>query len=179
MSDIVACPSCDRKLRVRPELQGHPVKCPSCATVFRPEEAAPPPPQPETKTPVPTRSHGDDEYEDDDRPRRRRRSVRDEEYDDEDDDRPRRRRRGQEPHRGTLVLVLGICGLLGLFWPITSMVAWILGSSDLRAIREGRMDPEGESNTRVGWILGIIGSVLFVLVVLFFCTIISIAVMAG
>jgi hypothetical protein len=75
-----------------------------------------------------------------------------------DSARPRR----LHPHRGTLVLVLGIlslvaCGLLGL-------PAWIMGSADLKAMRAGRMDRSGETHTQIGMILGIIACALMALV---------------
>lgn len=65
------------------------------------------------------------------------------------------------PHRGTGILIIGIlsivaCNLLG-------PVAWVMGSNDLSEIRAGRMDPEGESLTQAGRILGIIGTVFIVL----------------
>jgi hypothetical protein len=65
------------------------------------------------------------------------------------------------PHRGTLILVLGILGLVvcGFLGP----VAWIMGNTDLKEIRAGRMDPEGEGLTNGGRILGIISTVLLVL----------------
>ena len=71
-----------------------------------------------------------------------------------------------EPHRGVLILVLGIlslmvCGVIGIF-------AWMMGKSDLEKIRLGQMDKEGESLTKVGYILGIIGSIMFLLGMLLF-----------
>jgi hypothetical protein len=70
-----------------------------------------------------------------------------------------------QPHRGTLILVLGIlsiviCQPLGFF-------AWIMGNSDLKAMAEGRMDPAGRDLTVGGKICGIIGVILFVLTFLF------------
>jgi hypothetical protein len=70
------------------------------------------------------------------------------------------------PHRGGLILVFGI-----LAWsvcPIFGFLAWIMGSSDLRQMRAGRMDPRGESLTQVGSVLGMINVVLVVLSVGFF-----------
>ncbi|MSR32717.1 MAG: DUF4190 domain-containing protein [Gemmataceae bacterium] len=66
-----------------------------------------------------------------------------------------------EPHRGGLILALGIlslvvCAPLGIF-------AWVMGSSDLGKIRSGRMDRSGEGTTQGGYICGIIGSVLFII----------------
>ena len=64
-----------------------------------------------------------------------------------------------EPHRGTLILVLGILGLTlcGLF---TGIPAWIMGKNDLEKIKTGQMDPEGESTTKGGMICGIISTAL-------------------
>lgn len=82
--------------------------------------------------------------------------------DDYDDDRS-----GQvAPHRGVMVLVFGIlglvvCGLLGI-------VAWVMGKRDLDLIRRGLMDKEGEPLTKVGYILGIVGTILFLIWLLFF-----------
>ncbi len=71
------------------------------------------------------------------------------------------------PHRGTLILSLGVLGLI-LPNPI-SLLAWYLGLKDLNAIRNGAMDRAGERATRTGYTLGIIGSVLFVLILLLWC----------
>lgn len=71
------------------------------------------------------------------------------------------------PHRATLVLVLGILSLV-VCAPI-GIAAWIMGKKDLAAMRAGYMDPTGESTTQVGYILGIIGSVLFGLQILLGC----------
>jgi hypothetical protein len=92
-----------------------------------------------------------------------------EEHDDDDDDlgfRPSRRRY-YAPHRGGMVLTFGILGLVGP-WLCTPLclfciAAWVMGHSDLKEMKAGRMDPEGEGQTRVGWILGIVGTALIVL----------------
>ena len=80
-----------------------------------------------------------------------------------------------EPHRGVLILVLGIlglmiCGIIGIF-------AWILGKQDLEQMRRGVMDKEGEAMTRVGYILGIVATILMaiglVIMVLYFVLVIA------
>ena len=62
---------------------------------------------------------------------------------------------GLEPHRGTLILVLGILSLVlcGFF---TGIPAWIMGKGDLAKIKDGIMDPEGEGPTKAGMICGMI-----------------------
>lgn len=70
-----------------------------------------------------------------------------------------------KPHRGTLILVLGILGLL-VCQPV-GIAAWLMGSADLKQIAAGTMDPEGKSLTQIGKILGIIAVVLLVIGVVF------------
>ncbi|HKB02471.1 MAG TPA: DUF4190 domain-containing protein [Gemmataceae bacterium] len=82
---------------------------------------------------------------------------RDDEHDDFDDD----YRGGVEPHRGAIILVLGIlsivvCGVTGIF-------AWVMGKRDLDLISRGLMDRDGEGLTKAGYILGIIGTILFII----------------
>lgn len=59
-----------------------------------------------------------------------------------------------QPHRGTLILVFGIVGLVscGLF----GLLAWIFGNEDLKKMNAGIMDPAGRDNTNTGRILGIV-----------------------
>lgn len=65
---------------------------------------------------------------------------------------------GLQPHRGVLILVLGILGIVCCL--ITGIVAWVMGNSDLKAMAEGRMDPAGEGLTKAGKICGMIGVIL-------------------
>ncbi len=66
------------------------------------------------------------------------------------------------PHRGTLILVMGILGIF-LSCVIFSIIAWVLGKGDLEKMKAGQMDSTGESLTKVGMILGIVGTVLALL----------------
>lgn len=65
-----------------------------------------------------------------------------------------------EPHRGGLILALGIiswvtgCVVFGL-------VAWIMAAGDLNKMNAGRMDNSGRGLTQAGMIIGIIHTVLF------------------
>src|SRR5438093_987641 len=74
-----------------------------------------------------------------------------------DDDEGERRVR-MAPHRGGAVLTLGILGLCVCF--VCGIIAWVMGNTDLREMREGRMDRAGEGMTNAGRICGIIGVVL-------------------
>jgi predicted Zn finger-like uncharacterized protein len=167
MSTIVDCPSCNRKLRVPDELLGQQVKCPTCSTTFAAareivEPAAPPTPTPTEPTPGPA-PENEPRYELDTPPRRPPVEEEDEDIQDFEERRPRRRRRrlDYQPHRGVLILVLGILGLTvcGLMGP----VAWTMGNQDLQEIRAGRMDPDGEGLTQGGRICGMIATGLLVL----------------
>jgi len=169
MSEIILhCPQCQRLLRVTEELIGRPVKCPACSTTFSvaaggEEPQAVPvalegPQAPITRSsPAPT-------------------------MDEEEEERPWEElgRRDAEPHRGTLILVLGIvsvvlstlafctAGLTGLIGAPLGIVAWVMGRRDLRKMRELRMDPEGNGFTQAGLICGIIGTIFSSLGVLCF-----------
>lgn len=65
-----------------------------------------------------------------------------------------------KPHRGTLVLVLGILSLI-VCAPL-GIASWIMGNNDLREMDGGLMDPEGRSMTQAGKICGIIACILMV-----------------
>lgn len=67
----------------------------------------------------------------------------------------------QRPHRGGLVLVLGILSML-MFAPL-GIAAWIMANGDLRAMRAGQMDITGEGMTTAGKVLGILATVLMVI----------------
>lgn len=64
-----------------------------------------------------------------------------------------------QPHRGALILTLGILGLL-VCAPF-GIAAWIMGANDLRDMKAGRMDSSGRGMTQAGYILGIIATVFF------------------
>ena len=81
---------------------------------------------------------------------------------DETNARPQTSHNNLEPHRGTLILVLGILSLVmcGFF---TGIPAWIMGRNDLRKIKSGLMEPEGEGSTKGGMICGIICCIISLL----------------
>jgi len=100
--------------------------------------------------------------------------------DDNDDYRPPlvyygepEQRRDVEPHRGGLVLTLGILSIVAAASILTTILAfltflglplgiaaWVMGHRDLRKMRDGVMDVRGRGSTQAGWICGIIGTVL-------------------
>jgi hypothetical protein len=66
------------------------------------------------------------------------------------------------PHRGGTVFALGILGILSAFILIPlGIIAWIMGSKDLKAMDGGSVDPSGRSLTQIGRVFGICGSLLW------------------
>ncbi len=63
-----------------------------------------------------------------------------------------------KPHRGPAVLVLGIVGIVVCF--VCGIIAWIMGSGDLKEMDQGVRDPEGRGLTKAGMICGIVGTAL-------------------
>ncbi len=115
----------------------------------------------------------DDEDEEDDRPARKssKRSSERDDYDDEDDGGSRK----QLPHRGGLIMTLGLMSLILTFCgfaPLTlglAIPAMLMGKKDLKLMRERKMDRSGEGNTKAGFITGIIGLVLGLIALLIYC----------
>jgi hypothetical protein len=62
------------------------------------------------------------------------------------------------PHRGGLILALGILGLVCCF--ICGIIAWVMGNSDLKEMAAGRMDPSGQGLTQAGKICGMVSVIL-------------------
>ena len=60
-----------------------------------------------------------------------------------------------QPHRGTMVLVFGIIGIVCCL--VFAILAWVFGSGDLKKMQAGLMDRTGEGLTKAGMIMGIIG----------------------
>jgi hypothetical protein len=172
--EIIACPRCQRKLRLDESVFGQTVQCPSCQNTFtaeRPAPAAPPPPAEDQRPVYRVRDEEPPRY--DEPPPRRYDEPRRPRYVEEDDeDYPRPTRRpyyGDYPraHRGSAVQTLGILGLVFSFClPFTlvgvilSIVAIAMGASDLGAMNRGEMDPSGRGPTKVGISCGIIALVL-------------------
>ena len=83
-----------------------------------------------------------------------------------------------KPHRGVLILVLGIlsfvlCGIL------TAIPAWVMGNSDLREIDAGAMDPSGRGLTNAGRILGMIATILTILGVVIVVALLILGILGG
>lgn len=61
------------------------------------------------------------------------------------------------PGRGGLILTFGILSLI-LLGPILGIPAWVMGSRDMRKIRDGSIAPSSQGLTKTGMVLGIIGT---------------------
>jgi hypothetical protein len=169
-------------LKVPDELIGRSVKCPGCKETFtaqtmssksapkeeiaeKPRKKAAPPPE---------------EEEEDEAPRKpiKRRAAADDD-DDEEEERPSRRRRSggpMAPHRGQLIMILGIASLVGFviglpLW-IVGPFAWIMGNNDLKEMDAGNMDPEGRGQTQMGKMMGMIATILAVLGMIIGCIVV-------
>jgi hypothetical protein len=79
-----------------------------------------------------------------------------------------------QPHRGVLILVFGILGLV--MCVIFGIVAWVMGSGDLKQMDAGAMDPSGRGLTQAGKICGMIAVILNVVV---YVVIFVVAIAAG
>jgi hypothetical protein len=173
MAEIISCPSCHRKLQVPETLAGQDVQCPTCGATFvaRVGDAVPPLSQRSDRAGEGPGEGAGARWEEDRRADSGRPDDEPRPYDDRNpydnrssyprryDDDYARRRRDLAPHRGTLILCLGVIGLVVL--PVLCPIAWIMGNSDMAEIRAGRMDPEGEGLTQGGRICGIIGTVIY------------------
>ncbi len=62
-------------------------------------------------------------------------------------------------NRGDLVVLMGIGSLFCC--PPLGLLAWIMASADLKRVRAGEMSSEGLSALRAGRVLGIMGTLLF------------------
>ena len=58
---------------------------------------------------------------------------------------------------------MGIVSLLCNFFLVPGILAWVMGSSDLKQMRAGQMDASGYGTTQAGMYIGIIATCLFLL----------------
>lgn len=143
MADIVTCPQCQRQLRVPDELIGRAVKCPSCLQQFTAVAAVPEPlVPPGVERTEPAAERPVDEVDVVDEHGEMRRPV----------------RRDAAPHRGALILTLGVLSIVCCGGFLLGPIAWIMGNADISEMQEGRMDPEGEGLTNAGRICGMVGT---------------------
>ncbi|MFO1464606.1 MAG: DUF4190 domain-containing protein [bacterium] len=84
----------------------------------------------------------------------------------------------QNNTKAVVSLVLGILSLLccGFFAGIPAI---IVGRSEVKAIDEGRGDPGNRNLAQIGWILGLVGTILSAIGALVYIAIIAMAIMQG
>lgn len=195
MADIVDCPKCGGKLRVPDELVGRTVKCPTCGSLFiaaiTPQRANEQPArgldaplrradQHEEKHGEPSASSGarrpcphcGKENPSEHTACNHCGAVFEDQLAVVSDDEPPIGRhatyRGNfVPHRGGLILCLGILsilfgltGILGVIGLALGICSWVMGQKDLQRIRNREMDARGDGLTHSGWICGIVGVVV-------------------
>lgn len=170
MAEIVACPKCKRQLQIPENYFGQLVQCPDCQHQFeaQPQTSAvqsTPPPAPPPKS--------------ESRPAAERAGYEDDRDDELDDVRISRERLRLEPHRGAIVLILGILAICCIGMPVTGIIAWILGHMDLKKMDAGQMDPEGRGQTQTGKVLGMISVILMALLVAGYCLVFAFSIGAG
>jgi len=83
-----------------------------------------------------------------------------------------------KPHRATLILVLGILGLVTSCFPL-GIAAWIMGNKDLKEMDADVMDPSGRSNTNAGRICGMIATILLIIGVVVAIALLALGVLGG
>ncbi len=66
------------------------------------------------------------------------------------------------PHRGVLILVLGILSIVCCL--ICGIIAWVMANKDFKEMAAGTMDPTGRGTTQAGKICGIISVILAIVV---------------
>lgn len=82
----------------------------------------------------------------------------------------RKTRKLLAPHRGGLILALGI-----MSWAVCILcgpLAWFMGTADLKEMDAGRMDDEGRGLTQAGRIIGLVHVILAVVLLGFFLLIV-------
>jgi len=160
MSIQMMCTGCGQTLRVGDEHAGKKARCPNCGTIVSvPSDGIAPP------TPVPESPFG--EREDVAEPANPFADIPEptsNSYESSSAPVSVSPFRHQKPHRGGMILTFGILGIL-CCGPL-GIVAWVMGASDLREIRGGRMDPSGRGLTQAGMVVGIIATIIFILMVL-------------
>jgi hypothetical protein len=162
MPTILDCPSCGRRLRVAEEVPGVSFQCPTCGTTFAPNAE-----QGTEVRPVARRCpycyesvadvalwcrHCGEALHEERPPWEYRGAV----------------RRDAEPHRGNIVLPLGIVGLIAALLPppftllglVLSITAWVMAQRDLQRMTMGEMDSRGREPTVTGLLCGRIGTVI-------------------
>ena len=81
-----------------------------------------------------------------------------------------------KPHRGIMILVFGILGLV--VCQLFGIAAWVMGNTDLNEMNAGYMDPSGRDLTNAGRICGMIATALLIIPVMFGLIVLLISLLA-
>lgn len=63
-----------------------------------------------------------------------------------------------QPHRGGMILALGL--ISWLLCPLLGLAPWLMGKTDLAAMKAGTMDRSGEGMTTAGLWIGLIALIM-------------------
>jgi hypothetical protein len=156
----IPCPHCDRHISVPNDYLGAGVRCPHCDVVFAVQQTA-------VTTALPP-DDGRLPYELVGPLKVKKRTL------------PRSAR--YQPGRGKLLLALGVTSLglsmlgmiaaallpattplFGLLAFALGLPAWIMGQHDMEKVRRAVIDPYAEKLTSLGWVSGIVGTLVAVL----------------
>ena len=184
------CRSCQKKLRVPDEFAGRKAKCPNCQTILQvPDDAGSETVEPlDVQPPIGSSSDlfagldssdSSSDYGQSSISNPSPFATSNPYSSPQQPQQTGRRRSGGAPHRGGLVLGLGIGAMVCNVCLIPGILAIIFGMADLKAMKEGRMDDEGHGLTLAGLIMGAIMTGLAALVIFFYAIIIVIAIAAG
>jgi DNA-directed RNA polymerase subunit RPC12/RpoP len=139
MMDVITCSQCQRQLQLPTQYLGEMVQCPQCQHRFVASRST-------VVVKEPPASRFDEHDDDVDIGKWKRQS-----------------RTDYQPHRGSMMLALGLISIVGgmmFCLPlVVGPIAWFMATRDLRAIRDGWMDPAGESMTRSGQLCGLAASI--------------------
>jgi hypothetical protein len=75
-----------------------------------------------------------------------------------------------KPHRGAIILVYGILGLV--LCQLFGIAAWTMGTADLKEMNEGRMDSNGRDLTKAGRICGMVATGILIFQIFVFLIVI-------
>lgn len=160
------CPGCGRLLRVGDEYVGRQARCPACSTIYVVPSVPIPADGPTSPIAPGGNPFGNRPESPENAVGRAPPAV------------AASLARYTTPHRGGLILVLGVLGWI-VSCPVFGVAAWMMGASDLREMRCGRMDPAGEGITQAGYVLGMINSLLWIVGVVIIMVVLMIGLAAS
>jgi hypothetical protein len=73
-----------------------------------------------------------------------------------------------KPHRGGIILFLGVISILLCGGCLTGIPAWLMGKNDLAEMDLGTMDPSGRTLTNAGRIFGKVVSIFWIIVIILY-----------